>query len=100
MQVSTVRVPTAHAAKYIQQLCKHWAHKLRTELDGDAGVVTFEGAVARMKADEKELVVRLEAESEETRDVIKDVIARHLDRFAFREAPLPFAWRDGEAADA
>lgn len=25
---STVRVPTAHAGRYLQQLCKHWAHNL------------------------------------------------------------------------
>ncbi|MCC2102319.1 MAG: DUF2218 domain-containing protein, partial [Hyphomicrobiales bacterium] len=27
-------------------------------------------------------------------DALKGVVARHLDRFAFREAPLAFDWRD------
>ena len=26
-------VPTAHASRYLQQLCKHWSHKLPVEFD-------------------------------------------------------------------
>jgi hypothetical protein len=28
---------------------------------------------------------------------LKGAVARHLDRFAFREAPLPFHWQDATA---
>ena len=38
------------------------------------------------------LVVAVEAEDGETLERMKDVVARHLDRFAFREAPLRFDW--------
>jgi hypothetical protein len=38
--------------------------------------------------------VRIDATSPEQRDALKGVVARHLDRFAFREAPLPFDWRN------
>lgn len=34
------------------------------------------------------LDVRIDATSPEQRDALKDAVARHLDRFAFREAPL------------
>lgn len=95
MPTAIARVPTAHAAKYLQQLCKHWAHKLETDLQGYDGTVRFPEATARMHASERDLTVELEAESRETVDLIKDVVARHLDRFAFREAPLAFDWRDG-----
>jgi hypothetical protein len=27
-------------------------------------------------------------------DTLKGAVARHIDRFAFREAPLAFDWRD------
>lgn len=30
-------------------------------------------------------------------DRMREVVAAHLDRFAFREAPLEFDWRAGEA---
>ena len=39
------------------------------------------------------LQVRLDATSTEQLDGLKGAMARHLDRFAFREAPLPFDWR-------
>lgn len=92
MTASTAHVPTANASKYLQQLCKHWSHKLDVEFDERAGTVRFADGMAKMSAAESELVVTVEAESEETVGRLKDVVARHLDRFAFREAPLSFPW--------
>lgn len=86
------RVPTASGGKYVQQLCKHWSHKLPVELDGDIGVVTFVGAVATMKADAEAIDVSVRGEDREQVDRLKDVVAQHLDRFAFREAPLTYDW--------
>ena len=95
MPKTIAEVPTAHAAKYLQQLCKHWAHKLETELDGDRGIVRFPDGVTHMQAGADVLTVSIEARSQEVVERLKEVVARHLDRFAFREAPLPFAWQDG-----
>lgn len=100
---STALVPTAHASRYLQQLCKHWAHNLRVEFDQSRGTVTFprdaRGAdhpgdgVASFEAREDALKVRIEATSGEQLEGLKSVVARHLDRFAFREAPLAFDWK-------
>ena len=35
--VSQVRVPTTHASRYLQQLCKHWSHNLAVEFDEAPG---------------------------------------------------------------
>ncbi len=86
------RVATASGGKYVQQLCKHWAHKLPVELEGDTGVVTFVGVVATMAADAEAIQVSLRGEDREQVDRLKDVVAQHLDRFAFREAPLTYDW--------
>jgi hypothetical protein len=86
------RVPTTNGAKYVQQLCKHWSHKLPVELEGDTGVVTFVGAVATMKAGPDAIEVSVRGEDREQVDRLKDVVAQHLDRFAFREAPLTYDW--------
>lgn len=86
------RVPTGSGGKYVQQLCKHWAHKLPVELDGDTGVVTFVGAMATMTADAEAINVTVRGEDREQVDRLKDVVAQHLDRFAFREAPLTYVW--------
>lgn len=89
---STAQVPTASGARYLTQLCKHWAHKLPVELGEGRGVVRFPTAVAEMEAGEARLTVRLEAADAETLERMKGVVATHLDRFAFREAPLAFSW--------
>ncbi|MBO6900224.1 MAG: DUF2218 domain-containing protein [Rhizobiaceae bacterium] len=92
MTSATVHVPTASASKYLKQLCKHWSHKLDVELGDDEGTVRFPEAVATMSATTAELVVTVAADSAETLERMKGVVANHLDRFAFREAPLPFNW--------
>jgi len=86
------RVPTTSGGKYVQQLCKHWSHKLPVELDGDTGVVTFVGAVATMTAGAEAIQVSVRGEDRGQVDQLKDVVAQHLDRFAFREAPLTYDW--------
>jgi hypothetical protein len=97
-------VPTAHGSRYLQQLCKHWAHNLAVEFTPEHGIVTFPkdvrgadypgDAVVTFDARDTALDVRIDASSAEQREGLKGVVARHLDRFAFREAPLTFDWRD------
>ncbi len=93
MARETARVPTGNGVRYLQQLCKHWSHKLDVQLSDDEGIVRFPNAVATMKAHPDSLAVTLEAEDEEALQRMKSVVASHLDRFAFREAPLPFDWQ-------
>jgi hypothetical protein len=47
-----------------------------------------------LKAEKDRLECKLEASAEAQREALKGVVANHLDRFAFREAPLKFDWRD------
>lgn len=96
-------VPTAHASKYLQQLCKHWQHNLAVEFTPDHGTVTFprdargatwaSDALVTFDAGPYALSVRIDASGGEHVEAMKGVVARHLDRFAFREAPLTFDWR-------
>lgn len=86
-------VPTENGWKYVQQLCKHWSHKLDVELGEKSGIVRFSEAVATMSADDQALTVEIEAASDDVLERMKGVVSSHLDRFAFREAPLPFEWK-------
>ncbi|PYB76848.1 DUF2218 domain-containing protein [Rhizobium wuzhouense] len=86
-------VPTESGWKYVQQLCKHWAHKLEVDLGDQKGVVKFAEATAVMTSDAKALTVEIEASSAAVLERMKAVVSSHLDRFAFREAPLPFEWK-------
>ena len=95
MARETAQVPTPNGARYLQQLCKHWSHKLDVRLTENEGIVRFPNAVATMRADTIGLTVTVEAEEAATLERMKGVVASHLDRFAFREAPLPFQWVQG-----
>jgi hypothetical protein len=92
MPIAKASVPTANGAKYMQQLCKHWSHKLEVELSEQRGVVKFSAAVAIFELEAGALQVTIEGEEGETVERMKGVVASHLDRFAFREAPLRFDW--------
>jgi hypothetical protein len=50
-----------------------------------------------MEAGEDALTVTVEADDAATVERYKGVVATHLDRFAFREAPLGFRWIDRES---
>lgn len=101
---STARVPTAHASRYLQQLCKHWSHNLAVEFDETTGAVTFPrnargadwpgDAALTLQAHEDGLECRLDASAAGQLEALKGAVSRHVDRFAFREAPLAFDWRD------
>lgn len=88
-------VPTASGSRYLQQLCKHWAHKMPVEFTAQAGTVTFpSGAVTIMTAHPEHLEVRLDVPEATMAQQMQAVVQSHLDRFAFREAPLLFKWCD------
>jgi uncharacterized protein len=91
MMVSA-NVPTVNASKYMQQLCKHWSHKQEVELSEQSGVVRFPAAVVAFEARADELVVTIDGQEKDAVERMKGVVASHLDRFAFREAPLKFEW--------
>jgi hypothetical protein len=92
MSEARASVPTESGGKYVQQLCKHWSHKLPVQLEGDTGVVTFDTAVTTMTAGPQAIEVSIRGQDREAIEGLKGVVARHLDRFAFREAPLLFVW--------
>ncbi len=103
MGSAVANVPTAHASKYLQQLCKHWQHNLAVEFTPDHGTVAFPkdargatwagDALVTFDAGPDALSVRIDARSADHVEAMKGVVARHLDRFAFREAPLAFDWQ-------
>ena len=97
MSVSVARVPTMSASRYLQQLAKHWSHKMEVSFTAEEGTIAFpNGSLLAMKADTGTLDVVLTVPDSEDVGRMRDVVSSHLDRFAFREAPLTFDWRTGE----
>lgn len=94
---SEARVPTEHASRYLQQLCKHWSHKFpATTFDAAHGVVPFDAATCTFDAAPDALVLRIEAAADNL-ERMEGVVARHLERFAFRET-LAFDWKRSSAS--
>lgn len=101
---STARVPTTNGKRYAAQLGKHWAHNLSVEEDVDVRRITFprdaRGAdwpgngVATLDPSPGTLTCRIEASAPGQLEALKAAIERHIDRFAFREAPLAYDWED------
>ena len=94
MSVSVARVPTQSASRYLQQLAKHWSHKMTVVFSAEEGTIDFpNGSRLEMQADSESLDVVLTVPDDAEDDRMRSVVASHLDRFAFREAPLTFDWR-------
>lgn len=98
MAQTSARVATAQGSRYLQQLCKHWAHKLDVVFTPEEGTVRFADAVAVMRAEPEALVVTITAEDPAVLERMKGVVVTHLDRFAFKEAPLGFDWSSPDHA--
>jgi len=100
---STAHVPTEHASRYLQQVCKHWAHNLEVEFTPESGTIIFPkdarganhpgDAVVRFDATETGLDIRVDATSPEQLEGLKGAVERHIDRFAFREGELVYDWQ-------
>ena len=60
-------------------------------------MVRFPDAVVVLEARPDDLLVTIDAQEKETVERMKGVVASHLDRFAFREAPLKFDWSEPDA---
>jgi hypothetical protein len=102
--IAEARVPTTNAARYAIQTGKHWAHNLAVEEAGDTRIITFPkdargadwpgDARVTLAPQDGFLLCRIEASAEGQRDGLKGAVQRHVDRFAFREAPLDYQWTD------
>ena len=91
---ATASIPTGNAKRYLGQFVKHFAHKLpfvRHE-SNEHGEVEFPLGLCTMDADATRLSIILNAGTDEEMGKLKDVVDRHLLRFAFRE-PLTIDWQ-------
>src|SRR5690606_19769978 len=82
---------TEHASRYLQQLCKHFGHKMQVSFDERAGEITFPFGHCAMAATDGQLHITLTARDHDTMERLTQVVVSHLVRFAFREE-LAFAW--------
>lgn len=91
MTSSTAHVATANASRYLQQLCKHFGHKVEVAFTETEGSIALPFGTCRLAADAETLSLTVEGEQGDIARLEK-VIGDHLARFAFRETP-EITWR-------
>ena len=95
MVTSSAIVRTENASRYLQQLCKHFAHKIEVEFTPIHGVCRFSVGTATLEADPSQLTIVAEARDDGALGETQHVVESHLLRFAFREELGTLAWNKG-----
>ncbi|MGA9659184.1 MAG: DUF2218 domain-containing protein [Asticcacaulis sp.] len=84
MPNSTAILKTNHASRYLQQLCKHFAHKIPVEFTPVDGRITLPFGLCTLSAQDSALTLIVTGEDDKL-EQMEQVITNHLARFAFRE---------------
>lgn len=93
MPVTTGTFTTPNASRYLQQLCKHFGHKIEVAYTPTHGTCHFEFGVAELSADDTTLKVQITLTDSARLELAHMVIDQHLERFAFREAFKTMSWQ-------
>jgi hypothetical protein len=78
------RVATDESARFMNQLCRHFGHKLDVEFDDTRGSIVFSMGRCDLTAEPGALVLVPTTESEQDAARVAEVIASHLTRFGFK----------------
>lgn len=92
MLTSDAYFSTPNGAKYLQQLCKHFAHKVDVEYNDTEARAALPPGPAQLRTDAQGLSVTVSAQDEQGLKVAQYIIDDHLKRFAFRENFTQMAW--------
>ena len=96
MPTSRTDVATEHASRYLQQLCKHWAHKFPVAFDPHHGTIDLSLGRTVLDADASALHIVVTTDEGGSLERLESVVADHIKRFAFREE-LTFDWKSASA---
>lgn len=83
---------TTHAARYMQQLLKHFSHKVEVQLREADGHAALPVGPAVFTATARELRVEITLTTPEMAPRARAIIDDHLARFAFREKFERMEW--------
>jgi len=86
MSETIATIPTENASRYLQQLCKHFAHKVDVDFTPDAGTVSLPFGTCHLTANAEQLVLKGTSKTSNL-PRLESFLGSHLARFAFRENP-------------
>lgn len=82
-----------NAAKYLEQLCKHFAHKVEVTRNEDSSTVDFVMGPSTLTASDTVLTIEVSGSNAEELGEAREVIDKHLARFAHREGFDNMDWQ-------
>jgi len=88
---SEARVTTAQPTRYLEQICKHFEHKIPVTRSEGGASITFSSGLCQLATEANTLILQASADDASALESLEDVVARHLKRFAFREG-LDINW--------
>ena len=80
-------------ARYGKQLASHLSHKIEVTETEAGWVLQIRGGEGHVLPQTESLVLEASAPNEETLEKVKDVLERHLRKFAAKLEPLEVNWR-------
>lgn len=87
MARSVAHITIEGPSRYLQQLCRHFASKLPTTHTRQRGQIVFAAGTCKLEAQDDLLIMAVEAEDEANVAKLEDLVARHLECFAFHNRP-------------
>ncbi|GAB5446162.1 DUF2218 domain-containing protein [Gymnodinialimonas sp.] len=96
MATQTGTFRTQRAGRYIEQLCKHFAHKVEVSYDEMRGEAALPAGPATMVAEPEMLRIAVTGKDAAALEMARYVIDSHLKTFAFREGFEAMDWAEPE----
>lgn len=87
MFTSNAKFTTERASGYLQQLCKHFSHKIEVQFDDKVGLISFPFGQCALVAEQNALALTVSTDTQADLTKACRVVGSHLKRFAFRENP-------------
>jgi hypothetical protein len=87
LHTSSAIVMSERASGYLQQLCKHFGHKVAVSFTPERGTIVFDFGNCALAANGDMLSLTATAATSVGLSRVQHVVASHLERFAFREKP-------------
>lgn len=83
---------TPLANRYVNQLCKHFAHKIPAKAENGEGHIEFPFGIADLQASGTRLNLSVASASLDDLKKMQKVVEDHFLRFAFREGLTGLEW--------
>ncbi len=97
MTAATARFATDKASQYLQQLCRHFAHKVEARFDETRAEIDFEPGTCVLEAGNDGLALACTTETQQDVQRLIHILEIHLIRFAWREEVI-LDWHDEAGA--